>query len=291
MAAGLSKITVVGDADYMSSHPAKRSLIQMFKQLRQSLGDRLSELSTIMQPFVDGWRWIVAGCLVGVGPLLICWCLQLPGQQLFSALGLTLLLLPMVAKDRWLAGPSLLGTTFFAHCVVAIGLTYYQPAATAPLMPDAPAYWDKQRNWIETGTDPEYELSAWVPAHLQLAVGATIYNATSLGSLTFMQGFYEVDLMNFYLGQLMRNSEKPSVAARNGWHIWSILRGIGFVFLTFETVSLSFAWITQLKTSPVKMRAIRWTLGLTLLVADGVVKIVFLEPVRKQLESNMIDGE
>ncbi|MEZ6107319.1 MAG: hypothetical protein R3B96_14670 [Pirellulaceae bacterium] len=153
---------------------------------------------------------------------------------------LTLLLLPIVARERWIAGPAFISLTFFSHCVIAVGLTRWDPASTSTLMPDAAEYWLKQHHWITTGSDPEYELSQWVPAHLQLAVGATLYTFTSLGWLTFMQGFYEVDLMNFYLGQLMRHSDQPGIAAGTGWHIWSILRGIGFVFLTFETISSRF---------------------------------------------------
>lgn len=260
---------------------------KLFARVRRLLGERLTELAKLMERFVSGWRWIVTGALVGTVPFLVGWLIQLPGQQLWSALGLALLLIAMVARDRWIAGPILLGWTFLAHCILAVGLTYHDPASTSPLMPDASAYWDKQRRWIQTGLDPEYELKEWVPAHLQLAAGATLYSATSMGGLTFMQGFYEVDLMNFYLGQLMRHSDRPAVAARTGWHIWSILRGIGFVFLTFETVSLSFAWLTQTKPSTPKLRAIRWSLGLGFLLADGIVKILFLETVREQLESIM----
>lgn len=254
-----------------------------WRQLRRTIGSRLELSAAWVAPWVSKRRWVPTAIVIGVGPLVVSVVLGIPGQQWVSAVLLAIVTLGMVAEDRWKSGVVLMGLAFLSHCVTAVTLVSRAPEASSVVMPDAAAYWDKQRHWIETGEDPEYQLSAWVPAHAQLAIGATIYTASSLGALTFAQGFYEVDLMNFYLGQLIRNAEHPGVAALTGWHPWSQLRGVGFLFLTFEVISASFAWWTERAVSTWRLRGWRWGLGIGFLLSDGIVKLLFLELVRLQL--------
>lgn len=151
-------------------------------------------------------------------------------------------------------------------------------------MPGADEYWQKQRVWIQTGRDPEYELSAWAPAHLQLLSGAILYSYLSLGGVTFYEGFREVDLMNFYNARLAGVSQSHLRALIFGWHIWSVLRGLGFVIITFEVISLSLRRLTGVGGG---VRWRRWIGGLAFIIADGVVKFFFLGPVRDELFRNL----
>ena len=159
---------------------------------------------------------------------------------------------------------------------------------TAPLLPGAEDYWQKQRAWIESGEDPEYEVSAWVPAHLQLLGGSMLYSFTSFGVLTFHEGFFEVDLMNYYNAQLLMRSQSGPLALALGWHIWSVLRGIGYLFLTFEAVSLALAWVSGVAVASAAARRWRWGVGLSFILADGVAKYVALESVREGLFTNLL---
>ena len=105
---------------------------------------------------------------------------------------------------------------FLAHSTVAIAIASIDPQGVSSVFPDAESYWQKQLQWIQTGYDPEYQLSAWVPSQLKLIGGAFVFSYTSLGGITFYEGFYEVDLMNFYNAQLINQSVNPALALALG---------------------------------------------------------------------------
>lgn len=108
----------------------------------------------------------------------------------------------------------------------------------------------------------------------------------SLGFVPLAQGLYELDLMNVYVGRLLGSSE-PGPGLLFAWHPWSLCRGIGFLFLTFELTSLSFARLTGVQLSRSQRRWFRWQLGLGFLCLDGVIKYFCLEPVRRILAAHL----
>ena len=116
--------------------------------------------------------------------------------------------------------------------------------------------------------------------------GTTFYSYTSFGALAFYAGFQQVDMMNFYNARLMAQSVSEPMALGFGWHLWSILRGLGYLFITFEVISHSLQLCSGRELSARRSRCTRWSIGLMLLVADGVVKFATLEAVRLQLQSN-----
>jgi hypothetical protein len=190
-------------------------------------------------------------------------------------------------RDAWIKGPAAIAVAFVAHSAVVIAAAAADPVRAGAVLPGSAWYWEKQIAWIETGHDPEYAYSAWVPAHFQLLGAAVALGLTSFGSIAFFQGFFEVDLMNYYNAQLLTRSASPALALALGWHPWSLLRGVAYVFLTFEIVSLSVAWFSGVANASRRARAWRWGLGLFFLLADGAVKSVLLEPVREQLFRNL----
>jgi hypothetical protein len=213
--------------------------------------------------------------------------LGVSGHQAVSALALMLLSLPCAREDAWGRGLGTIALAYAAHCAVVIALAQADPQGVAPLVPHGETYWQKQLQWITTGDDPEYSWAAWVPAHLRLLAGTTLYSYTSLGGLTFHEGFYEVDLMNFYTAQLLRHSHNQPLALVAGWHIWSLLRGAGYLCITFETLSLSLQRLLGTSLSTRRCRQWRWGIGLTFILADGLAKALLLEPVRVSLYTNL----
>ncbi len=232
--------------------------------------------------------WCVLGALAGTLPLWLGYAVARPEPGSGSAILLTPLLVAAASRDRFGRGFVLLASAFFAHNALAVGLVAVDPAGMAPVLTDGPAYWDKSRLWIETGYCPEYDLSDWLPAHLVLAVVMVAYTYVSLGLATLCQGFHEVDLMNYYVGQLVANSQSPWRAILLGWHPWSVCRGVGFLFLTYEVASWSLSRLTGTPLSTPRRRAVRWAWGVGFLVLDGLIKFWFLESVRKQLASNLL---
>lgn len=123
--------------------------------------------------------------------------------------------------------------------------------------------------------------------HFRLLGGTTLYSYTSLGALTFYEGFYEVDLMNFYTAQLLRHSQNGPQALALGWHLWSLLRGAGYLLITFEVMSLALQHLLRMPLATRRRRQQRWAPGLGLILADGLAKAVLLEPVRASLLANL----
>jgi hypothetical protein len=240
----------------------------------------------LAQPFCAGWRWIPASVAAGVFPFLISYATRAPGHQVVSALLLMMLCLPSARDEDWVKGISIMALTYMAHCAAVIALAYADPQHVAPLLPGAETYWQKQIHWIQTGTDPEYKLSAWVPAHLMLLGAAFLFSYTSLGSILFYEGFFEVDLMNFYNAQLMAQSSNQALSLALGWHIWSWLRGLGYLFIAFEIISFSLRRMTGVTTAG-RLRLSRFGVGLAFLLADGLVKVILLESVREQMLFNL----
>ena len=240
----------------------------------------------LAEPFCEGWRWMPASIAVGTLPFLLSYATGAPGHQVVSALLLMMLCLPCARKDDWVKGISLIAVAYLAHCALVIALAYADPQRVAPLLPGAEAYWQKQIPWIQTGTDPEYNLSSWVPAHLMLLGAAFLFSYTSLGSILFYEGFFEVDLMNFYNAQLMAQSSNHAVSLALGWHVWSWLRGLGYLFIAFEVISLSLRRMTGTSLGG-RLRWQRLGVGLAFLIADGLVKVILLEPVREQMMFNL----
>jgi hypothetical protein len=240
----------------------------------------------LARPFCEGWRWAPASIIIGTLPFLVSYATGAPGHQAVSALLLMMLCLPSARDGDWVKGVSLIALTYVAHCVMVIALAYADPNGVAAVLPGAENYWRKQIHWIQTGTDPEYKLSAWVPAHLMLLGSAFIFSYTSLGGILFYEGFFEVDLMNFYNAQLMAQSSSHALSLALGWHVWSWLRGLGYLFIVFEVISFSLGRMTGV-SRPMGLRMTRFGVGLAFLLADGLVKVILLEPVREQMMFNL----
>ncbi len=234
--------------------------------------------------------WVVAGLVLGAAPLALeAWTGWFPHRPA-TVLGLTLLLIATVAVDRAAQGVSLLASAFLAHNVLAVQLARTDPAVAAAIFPHGPAYWRETLDWLRTGVNPEYALSYWVPHHALHAAGVAFFAYASLGAILLWEGLLEVDRMNYYVGQLLAHSHDPWIAASLGWHPWSVLRGFGFLFITFEVVSVSFQRLVGVEISPLPRRLRRWSIGLGLLVADALVKYCFMDDVRTVLAANLADS-
>jgi hypothetical protein len=127
-----------------------------------------------------------------------------------------------------------------------------------------------------------------LPAHVQLLGGVVLFAYTSLGLVPFWEGFYQVDLMNGYVSQLVLHSHNPWTALGLGWHPWSICRGIGFCVITFEMCSISLGRLTGAPLSTCSRRRARWLAGLGFLLLDTALKYILLEPVRMVLAANLL---
>ncbi len=242
----------------------------------------------LADPLLDTPWWWIAAVAAGTGPLALGYALGSWWHQPLGALLLFILLLAAVRRDRPWLGMGMLGVGFATHNALAIAMAYSDPAGSSLIMPDGATYYQAQVAWITTGTDPEYDWINWVPAHLHLIIGMTVLSVTSLGLLPLVEGLYEVDLMNYYVGNLLANSAQPLPALFLGWHPWSALRGLCYMVLVYEVASWSLDRLTARISSTPSARRRRWVAALALFAADGVVKLLALDFVRNGLAANFI---
>jgi hypothetical protein len=230
-----------------------------------------------------GIWWIPAAILCGTVPFLLSWQLGVTGQAYVSALLLALICLGCARSGRWLQGVAVIVVTFVSHCVLVTYASSLDPQGTSAILPGAHAYWERQLTWIRTGIDPEYRTGEWLGAHAQLAAACSVFTITSLGWLTFLEGFKEVDLMNYYAGRLWASSGHVETALA-GWHIWSMLRGAGFALLTMTLIMLVVQWF---QTKRFRVAWPRLIAGVALLIVDVIVKSQTMPAVREVLSAHL----
>lgn len=252
------------------------------RRAARASGERLHGL-------LDGPAWWILAAMVGVVPLAIGLVVGSWVHQPVTAAGLAFLLLTAARHDRPGHGMGALAVGFLAHTALAIPVAAGFPEASAAALPDGEAYWLAQETWIRTGVDPEYDPSTWVPHHLWLLVGIVALSFLSFGLTALMQGVYEVDLMNHYVGQFLTRSDAPLTSLLLGWHPWSVLRGLCYVVLVYEVGSSSYRRFAGLPPAPSRARRGRWALGLALFLADGLVKAATMPLVRDTLAAHLVE--
>ncbi len=255
--------------------------------LRAKTGAYTWRMAGLARGAVSGQRWLATFPLAGAFPLLLGLLGVGSLQQVLSAVAVFLLLLSAVRAERAVVGIVGTGLAFLSHNALAIGIAVQWPEAAAAMMPDGVAYWEAQKAWIISGTDPEYEVVNWLPHHAQLLVGAMVLGILTFGLLPLVQGFYEVDLMNYYVGNLLAASEDGWTALLLGWHPWSLCRGVCFAILNYELASWTLQWLTGRLTSPSRGRRARLFLVLAWFLADVVLKYGMLDVVRDGLKSSL----
>jgi hypothetical protein len=231
--------------------------------------------------------WLLAGVVLGTAPVLFDYALGACTYRQATGLLLIPLLVAAAAREWPGRGLTLLAATFAAHSLLVIALAAHDPARLSVVCAGGEDYWQRSRAWITTGVSEEYDLAWWVPAHCQLLAAMALLTYVSLGLVPVWQGLYEVDLMNFYVGRLLADSDAPGPGLVLGWHPWSVCRGIGYLLLTYEVVSLSLSRLTGERLCTAAARRRRWALGLLFLLADGLVKFFCLEPVRQVLHNHL----
>jgi hypothetical protein len=227
---------------------------------------------------------------VGLLPLALGYVLGTAAHLFLTSLPLTFLLLACVREDRQWRALGVIGLVVGSHSLLAITLAVADPTGTARVLPGSSEYSEQTLHWVRTGEDPEYETSYWVTAHAVQLVGMGLFAYTSLGLLPFTRGLGQVDLMNYYVGRLIVESRNPWIALVAGWHPWSFLRGLSSACLVYEIASLSLERLTGETLSTPRRRLVRWTAGLTLALADAVLKYTTLPLVQAVLHDNLLSS-
>lgn len=257
------------------------------RQIRGSLAQVVQSLIRWSTPLTKHRFWPLYAVLIGALPLFFSFLFVLPGHAVISAVLLSLMCIGFAAKDRWCQCIFAITLAFVAHSVMAVGLSRQYPEVCAAILPGSADYWDRQQTWIKTGVNEEYKIESWLPAHIQMFFGTSFFSFTSFGAVVFHEGFVQVDMMNYYNAQLARESQSEVRAISYGWHLWSLMRGVGYLFVTFEMISLAVQLFGRLAISTWRKRVIRLGIGLGFLTLDCVIKFFAVEAVRDKLFENL----
>ncbi|MBY0231614.1 MAG: hypothetical protein K2W96_20200 [Gemmataceae bacterium] len=245
-------------------------------RLFRGLADRLSP-----------WpRCLGAALLLGVLPVLADWATGVRTSHVVTGVLGTPLLLAAAARER--AWPALwcLVLAVLAHCTAVATLAAHDPERLALAMPKGEEYWQETVAWLRTGEGGVYDTANWLPFHVMLALLMAAWGYVSLGLVPLVEGLTQLDLMNFYVGRYLAHAE-PGPAVVLAWHPWSVVRGIGFLFLVYELASFSLERLTGERLSPPSARWRRLGTGVGLLALDCVVKWAWSEEARRLLAGQL----
>ena len=247
----------------------------------------LQQAESLGRLFDRPWRWTLTAIAVGAVPPLLAFATGFQLAHILTAVFLVPLLAAAAVRDSTRQAVGVLTLALVAQCAVNITLAANCPERLSVVLPAGERYWHESRDWIETGVNPEYELNSWLTAHVRLFGGVTLLTYCSFGLIPLWRGLEQVDMMNFYVGRLIANSESPWVAGFFGWHPWSVCRGLGSMILLFELISFSFERLTGRKLSTARKRLARWGAGIVFFLLDGVIKYNYMESVRAILADNL----
>ena len=248
------------------------------------------DMAGVARPVLTSSAWPFIALVVGLLPLTLGYAGGLAFHQPLTGLLLAPLFWACVYQDR--LGRALLLVTLVmgSHSALAIFLSAHDPVGAAAVLTGGQAYWEQTRNWIQTGDDPEYRLAVWLPQHLLLFGVVLLGGGLTLGVVPFAVGVEQVDLMNFYVGRMISQSDNPVITLLFGWHPWSLLRGLAYTVLVFASASWALERVTSRVISTDWRHLRRFALAATLAVADALTKLWLAPIVREQLFATVWPG-
>lgn len=115
--------------------------------------------------------------------------------------------------------------------LVTIALVIVAPERAEQCILNSTAYWDEMHTWATTGVGPEGEPSLFIPIHARHFTAFSVLSFASGGALSLVFGAYLLDYMNYYVGMLVLAADHHGLAYLMGWHIWAVVRVVGYIVL------------------------------------------------------------
>jgi hypothetical protein len=244
---------------------------------------RLFDLVAVARPVMARRAWPLLAVAIGTIPLAIAYLLGTPAHQPLTGLLVAPLFWACVCDDRLGRAMALVVAVMGSHSALAIYLSAIDPTGAAACLAGSEPYWEQTLHWVRTGDDPEYQWRVWLPRHLLLFGSMLVVGGLTLGIVPFARGVEQLDLMNFYVGRMVVQSDSPATALLFGWHPWSLLRGTAYTVLVFAASSWVLERITGRRISTPARHRWRFALGTGLAIADGLAKLWLAPIVRDQL--------
>lgn len=180
---------------------------------------------------------------------------------------------------------------FFQSCAVAIA-SLIAPTRAAAVVLSGAGYRDEMLHWIRTGEGAEGTLRLFLPIHLLHYGIFCLLSLLTFGGAALLLGTWLLNYMNFYVGELVRLSANPWIAAIIAWPPWSLLRVVGYIATGVALTAVALRWVAKVRgKTPLPPLSHRYLLvGVGFVVADLAVKAV-LAPAWQQLLRNALLAE
>jgi hypothetical protein len=257
-------------------------------QARSGYGPTLVALLDRAQVIVLSRWWPLYAILAGVVPVLVGYSL---GSALHQPITAILLAAPFYScglRGLFARALGLVGIIMGLHSGICILLSCLDQPGAAAALSGSSAYWQQTLAWLRTGEDPEYQASAaLLTQHLTLFGSVAIGACLTLGLGPFVEGVFQLDQMNYYVGRLIAQSDHAMGIALLAWHPWSILRGVAYSILAFECMTWMAARLAPEAVHAGHGHGTRLAAAVGLAIADVLAKASLAPFVREQLYRNL----
>ena len=245
-------------------------------------------MSTISKTKWGLRRNILTAIFLAIGTILTTlasFSFQIP--QLMPLLGAGViypLYLLLVARRSY--NRAMIWVLWWAVCqsLAVVGATVLAPERAAEVVLHGSVYTENMFHWIRTGEGAEGTVQLFLPIHLREYVLFSLLSLVTFGSAALILGTYLLNYMNFYVGQLIYQSNHPWLAAVVGWPPWSMLRVLGYIATGLALTALALNLGHKISSKFPKLYFPRnyFLLGLGLLLGDLIVKAT-LAPIWQKL--------
>ena len=176
--------------------------------------------------------------------------------------------------------------------LAVLAATWLAPERAAAVVHRGPAYAAEMIHWVRTGEGAEGSPRLFLPIHLRHYLGFCVLSTASAGAAGLALGAWLLNYMNYYVAELARTSADFWTAALLGWPIWAVIRVAGYVVTGAALAGLSLSLAARIKNREAAIRfpARVFFFGLSLVVADAVIKALLAPAWQKILLRALVGG-
>ncbi len=176
-----------------------------------------------------------------------------------------------------------------AWSVSAIVFIQLFPEGAAAAILNGTAYRAEMFHWLETGRGSEGDWRLFLPQHALHYGAFLLVSALTAGAGGLLLGVILLGYMNYYVAALFLadpGGHHTLPLALMGWHVWAVVRVIGFIAGAVAMADLTLALVDRLKDRPG-----RWpgrsshflSLSLALVILDALLKALLAPYWRERL--------
>lgn len=139
-----------------------------------------------------------------------------------------------------------------------------------------PAYLEEMLGWVKTGIGREGDIRQFLPEHVLHLSALLVGSFVSGGALGLFLGCFLLSYMNYYVANLLLLSKTPLLTALFAWHVWSVVRVVGFVLAAIAVAKPLYGRFRSVKADLLRGKKLL-VIGLTLAALDVLLKYLLAD--------------